>query len=54
MQNKNSETIHIKLDEGIISIINKLKRSEKDEITLVVPADALLLQSVVNLRILKK
>lgn len=54
MENKNNETIHIKVDEEIISIVNKLRQCEENEITLLVPSDALLLQSVVNLKILKK
>ncbi len=54
MENKNNETIRVKIDEEIISIVNKLKQCEKNEITLLVPSSALLLQSVVNLKILKK
>ena len=54
MKNKNSETIHVGTNEEIVSIVNKLEQCEGDEITLVVPSEALLLQSVVNLKILKK
>ena len=54
MENKNNKTIHIEVDEEIVSIVNKLKQCEKDEITLLVPSNALLLQSVINLKILKK
>ena len=54
MENKNNKTIQIEAGEEIVSIVNKLKQCEKDEITLMVPSDALLLQSVVNLKILKK
>ena len=54
MENKNKKTIHIKIDEEIISIVNKLKQCEEDKITLLVPSSALLLQSVVNLKILKR
>ncbi len=54
MENKNGKTIHVKIGEEIISIVNKLKQCEKNEITLLVPSDALLLQSVVNLKILKR
>jgi len=54
MENKNNKTIHIEVDEEIVSIVNKLKQCEKEEITLLVPSNALLLQSVVNLKILKK
>jgi len=54
MENKNNETIRVKIDEEITSIVNKLKQCEKNEITLLVPSGAVLLQSVVNLKILKK
>lgn len=54
MKNKNNETIYIEADEEIISIVDKLRQSESEEITLAVPVDALLLRSVVNLKILKK
>ena len=54
MENKNNKTIHIKIDEEIISIVNKLRQCEEDKITLLVPSSALLLQSVVNLKILKR
>ena len=54
MKNKNSEIIHIKADEEVILIIEKLRQCEASEITLSIPSNALLLQSVVNLKILKK
>ena len=54
MENKNNETIRVEIDEEIISIVNKLRQCEKNEITLLVPSSALLLQSVVNLKILKR
>ena len=54
MENKNKKTMRIETDEEIFSIVNKLKQCEDDEITLLIPSNALLLQSVINLKILKK
>ncbi|MEA1937325.1 MAG: hypothetical protein U9N04_04415 [Patescibacteria group bacterium] len=54
MENKNNKIIYVKTGEEIISIVNRIKQCEKDEVTLLVPFNALLLKSVVNLKVLKK
>ncbi len=48
------KTIYLDIDEELTSIIKRLKKSAAEEITLVVPRKAVLLQSIVNLKILKK
>jgi hypothetical protein len=47
-------TIYLDIDEELTSIVKRLKKSAAEEITLVVPRKAVLLQSIVNLKILKK
>jgi len=54
MKEKNCETIYLSSDEEIASIVDKLEQCDKREITLAVPQESALLQSVVNLKILKK
>ncbi len=48
------QTFYIDIDEEITSIIERLKKARAREIIIVVPKRALLIQSIVNLRILKK
>ena len=48
------QTFYIDIDEEITSIIERLKKARANEIIMVVPKRALLIQSIVNLRILKK
>jgi len=48
------KTIYLDIDEEITSIVERLKKSEAKEIILVVPRKAILLQSIVNLKILRK
>lgn len=48
------EIIYLESDEEITSVIDKLKQSKADRLSLVVPREATLLQSVVNLKLLLK
>lgn len=48
------QTIYVDIDEEITSIIERLRKVSGDEAVVVVPKRALLIQSIVNLRILKK
>ncbi|MFH0930104.1 MAG: hypothetical protein V1814_02520 [Candidatus Moraniibacteriota bacterium] len=48
------KTLHIDIDEEITSIIDRVRKSEVREIIVVAPKNALLLQSIVNLKLLKK
>lgn len=48
------ETIYLDNDEEITSVVDKLKGTEHVSVDLVIPKDALMTQSVVNLKILKK
>lgn len=48
------ETFYIEADEEITSIIEKLRRTQSAEIFIVVPKGALLIQSIINLKLLKK
>lgn len=48
------QTLYIDIDEEITSIVEKLKKARTKEVVIVVPKRALLIQSIVNLRILKK
>jgi len=50
----NDEIIYIDADEEITSVLDKLKQVSTTAILLVVPKGASLLQSVVNLKLLKK
>ena len=54
MENDNQNKIHIEKDEEIPSIISRIKRCLEKEIILIVPYDALILNNVLNLKILKK
>lgn len=46
--------IYLEVDEEITSVIDKLKRSKSPVIGIVAPRNAVLLQSIVNLKLLKK
>jgi hypothetical protein len=48
------QTFYIDIDEEITSIVERLKKARTNEVIIVVPKRALLIQSIVNLRILKK
>lgn len=48
------ETIYLDIDEEITSVVDKLKNSEVPSLDIVIPKDALLLKSVVNLKLLKR
>lgn len=48
------QTFYIDIDEEITSIVERLKKARTKEVIIVVPKRALLIQSIVNLRILKK
>lgn len=48
------KTIYIDVDEEITSTISKIRKEAAPDIFLVVPKDAMLLQGVINLKLLKK
>jgi hypothetical protein len=48
------KTIYIDVDEEITSIISKIRKEGAPDIFLVVPKDAMLLQGMINLKLLKK
>lgn len=48
------KTVYIEPDEEITSIANKIKREPSNEIYLVVPKNAVLVQGVINLEILRR
>lgn len=48
------DTIYLDNDEEITSVVDKLKGTDLVSVDLVIPKEALLLQSVVNLKILKR
>lgn len=48
------EILYLESDEEITSVIDKIKQSKTNRLCLVVPRDATLLQSVVNLKLLLK
>lgn len=48
------QTFYIDIDEEITSIIERLKKTKAKEIIIVVPKRALLIQSIINLKLLKK
>ncbi len=48
------QTFYIDIDEEITSIVEKLRKTEAPEVILVVPKRALLIQSIVNLKLLRK
>jgi hypothetical protein len=48
------KTLYIEIDDEITSVVEKLREAVQEEVTLVIPKGAVLLQSVVNLRLLKR
>lgn len=48
------QTFYIESDEEIISVIGRLRKSSSEENTFVFPKRALVLQSIVNLRLLRR
>lgn len=48
------QTFYIDIDEEITSIVDRLRKAKSREIIIVVPKRALLIQSIVNLKLLKK
>ncbi len=48
------KTIYIDIDEEITSIIDRIRKAVANEVIIVVPKQALLIQSLVNLKLLKK
>lgn len=48
------QTLYLDIDEEITSVVDKLKGAETAGIDLVIPKEALVLKSVVNLKLLKK
>ena len=48
------QTFYIDIDEEITSIVDRLRKSKSHEVVIVVPKRAILIQSIVNLKLLKK
>src|SRR4030042_2667550 len=48
------KTLYIDIDEEITSIVDRVRKTPADEVIVVVPKRALLIQSIVNLKLLKK
>lgn len=48
------KTLYIDIDEEITSIVDRIRKEGSTDIFLVVPKNALLVQGIINLRILKK
>ncbi|RJO62091.1 hypothetical protein C4544_01160 [candidate division WS5 bacterium] len=49
-----NKILYLEIDEEITSVIDRLKKTSETEVHLVVPKEAALLQSIVNLKLLKK
>lgn len=54
MANPSKDTIYIDIDDEITAIIDKLKSSDKKIVALVLPKRATVLQSIVNMKLLKR
>lgn len=48
------QTFYIDIDEEITSVVEKIKNAQYKEVIIVVPKGALLIQSIINLMVLKK
>lgn len=48
------QTFYIDIDEEITSIVDRLRKAKAKEVVIVVPKRALLIQSIVNLKLLRK
>ncbi len=49
-----NQIFYIDIDEEITSVVDRLRKTKERDIVIVVPRRALLIQSVINLRLLKK
>lgn len=49
-----NKILYLEIDEEITSVIDRLKKTAETEVHLVVPKEAAMLQSIVNLKLLKK
>lgn len=54
MASASKDTIYVDIDDEITSIIDKLKSSDKKIVAMVLPKRAAVLQSVVNMKLLKR
>lgn len=54
MENNMEEIIYLEPDEEITSVVDKIRNAQAESLGLVVPREATLLQSVVNLRLISK
>jgi len=52
-ENKKKKVINLNTDDEIDSIIKKIKKCEAKEITLIIPEDAVILQNLINLKVLR-
>ncbi len=48
------KTIYLEMDEEVTSVIDKIRKTEFTDVVLVVPKDASISQSVVNLKLIKR
>ena len=48
------QTFYIDVDEEITSIVERIRKAHMDELVIVIPKGALLIQSIINLKLLKK
>jgi len=48
------QTFYIDIDEEITSIVDRLRKAKAKEVVVVVPKRAILIQSIINLKLLKK
>ena len=53
MENKKQKIIHLNTDDEIDFIINKIEKCEAKEIVLIVPENAIILQNLMNLKVLR-
>lgn len=53
-ENKGKDTIYIDVDEEITGIVSKIQSSPKDIVALVLPKRASVLQSIVNMKLIKR
>jgi len=53
MNKKDIKIIYIEIDEELTSLIDRIKKARESEIVIVIPKRAVILQSVVNLKLLK-
>jgi len=53
MENKKQKTIYLNADDEINFIIDKIKKCEAKEITLIIPENAMILQDLINLKVLR-